>query len=173
MRFERLGLRQRDGVTCGPSVAIVASALLDRRYADNLGRPGWFAEEQARLHRRLNRLWPRGFGTTPWGMVRALSRHSALRYRWRFARGRTDPLLDVREAVLLGCPVPMLIGRFVPRHWVLVTQWSESGFLCWEPSSGRTVTVPADDVRRAGLQKVGFPRAFGFVLPARPALQRR
>src|SRR6476661_8805307 len=168
MRIEQVRLRQRDGVTCGPSVAIVGCALLDPDYATGLAEADWFAEEQGRLHRRVNRLWPRALGTTPVGMVRALSRHSAVRYRWRPARCRHDALLDVREAVLLGYPVAMLIGRVIPRHWVLLVDAPGSGgFRCYEPSSGDLRSVAAADIRAARLSGLGFPRAFAFVLPVR------
>jgi len=165
-RIEGLRLRQRDGVTCGPSVAIVGAALLDSGYAETLSDPAWFADEQGRLHRGLNRLWPRALGTTPWAVRRALSRHSAVRYRWRPARCRGDGLLDVREAVLLGYPVPMLVGSWLPRHWVLLVEVAgTSGFRCYEPSSGEIRTVGTADVRAARLTGVGFPRAWAFVLP--------
>jgi hypothetical protein len=81
---------------------------------------------------------------------------------------RSDRLLDVREAVLLGRPVPMLVGRFIPRHWVLLVNIvGTQAFQCYEPSSGelRTVTVAA--IRGAQLTGVGFPRAFAFVVPSR------
>lgn len=165
------GLRQRDGVTCGPSVAIVGAALLDSGYADALAEPDWFADEQGRLHRRLNRIWPRALGTTPMGMTRALSAHSAVPYRWRLARRRGDALLDVREAVLLGWPVAMLVGRFVPRHWVLLVDWRSGGFGCYEPTSGELRRVSALDIRAAALTRVGYPRVFAFVLPTRLAAQ--
>ena len=168
MRIEQVRLQQRDGVTCGPSVAIVGCALLDADYATGLAEADWFTEEQGRLHRRLNRLWPRALGTTPMGMVRALSRHSAVRYRWRPARGRRDALLDVREAVLLGSPVAMLVGRFIPRHWVLLVDATDTAaFRCYEPSSGDIRRVATDDIRTARLSGVGYPRAFAFVLPVR------
>ena len=164
----QLGLRQRDGVTCGPSVAIVGAALLDSRYGAALAEDGWFAEEQGRLHRRLNRLWPRALGTTPPAIRRALSRHSSVRYRWRPARCRGDGLLDVREAVLLGYPVAMLVGRIIPRHWVLLVDIAGTGgFRCYEPSSGAIRTVGSADIRGGRLTGVGFPRAFAFVLPRR------
>ena len=100
-------------------------------------------------------------------MARALSRHSAVRYRWRLARGRRDPLLDVRESVLLGYPVAMLVGGIIPRHWVLLTGTAgTTGFRCYEPSSGALRRIDADDIRGA-LTGVGFPRAFAFVLPRR------
>ncbi len=177
MTLSAVPLRQRDGVTCGPSVAIVACALLDEDYGAALGTAGWFDAEQDRLHRAVNRVWPRFLGTTPAAMARALSVHSAgrgtrYRYRWRW-RGRRERLLDVREAVLLGRPVPMVVGRFVPRHWVLLTEvlpvrpdGSEGpGFRCYEPSSGEISPVAADAIRRARLTGLGYPRPFAFVLP--------
>jgi hypothetical protein len=151
-------LRQRDGVTCGPSVAIVGAALLDPGYAD----------EQHRLHRRLNRLWPRALGTTPAATAAALSHHSARGYRWRCARGRGDRLTDVREALLLGYPVAMLVGGIIPRHWVLLVGFDDDGdFRCYEPSSGAVRRVTVADIRSGRLTAVGFPRPFCFVLPGR------
>src|ERR1700694_2815454 len=115
-----LHLRQRDGVTCGPSVAVVAGALLDPAYRAALMGPGahdvggagrarvrggpdrpavgaagraCFSGEQGRVHAQVNRLWPRWLGTTPMGMARAITAHSAplgVRYRWRLVRGRRD-----------------------------------------------------------------------------------
>lgn len=164
----RLRLRQRDGVTCGPSVAIVGAALLDAGYGAALTDPDWFAGEQGRMHRRLNRLWPRALGTTPWAVRRALSAHSPVRYRWRLSRCRGDGLLDVREAVLLGYPVAMLVGGRLPRHWVLLVGIAGTrGFRCYEPGSGEIRTVGTGDVRLGRLTGVGFPRAYAFVLPER------
>jgi hypothetical protein len=175
MTLPSIPLRQRDGVSCGPSVAIVGGALLDAEYASLLNAVDAFANEQARVHRAFNRIWPRFLGTTPAAVARALSVHSGLRgvrYRWRL-RARRDRLLDVREAVLLGWPVAMLVGRFVPRHWVLLTEVlpvdvsGNPGFRCYEPSSGAVRPVAADAIRRARLTGVGFPRPFAFVVPSR------
>ena len=55
MKFAALHLRQRDGVTCGPTVAVVAGALLDPGRQAGLSDPAWFADEQARVHAKLNR----------------------------------------------------------------------------------------------------------------------
>lgn len=167
-RFDvgRLPLRQRDGVTCGPSVAIVGAALLDPVYAEQLGVEGWFADEQGRLHRRLSRLWPRALGTTPLGVARALSAHSARRYRWRWACGKNDRLRDIREELLLGNPVAMLVGGFIPRHWVLLVGQDDGLDLrCYEPSSGQLRSVAISDIRAARLTTVGYRRPFCFVLP--------
>ena len=161
-------LRQRDGVTCGPSVAVTAGALIDAEYGAPLrdGEPEhaqtWFAAEQGRVHRAVNRVWPRALGTTPAGMARALSAHG-IAYRWRRA-GRS--LSDVVAAVSTGRPVAMLIGGVIPRHWVLLTEVEGSAMRCYDPGSGQRVWIPVADIRAARLRGLGFPRPFAFVLPA-------
>lgn len=159
-------LRQRDGVTCGPSVAVMAGALLDPTYRARLQgerAQQWFAEEQGRVHRSVNMLWPRALGTTPAGMARALSRYGT-RYRWRPA---AQALPQACAAVGDGWPVAMLIGAAIPRHWVLLTELNGSALRCYEPSSGRSIDVAIEDVRAATLKNIGFPRPFAFVLPQR------
>jgi hypothetical protein len=163
MKLSGLNLRQRDGVTCGPTVAVVAGALLGGDGAE-LADPAWFAEEQARVHAKVNRFWPRRLGTTPVGMARALTARGVW-YRWRLFRGRRDTLADVRRAVETGRPVAMLIGRIIPRHWVLVVEAGQRHWQCFEPSSGQVRRVETDAVRRSRLTGLGYPRPFAFVLP--------
>ena len=165
-------LRQRDGVTCGPSVAVMARAMLDAEYGAHAfsaraeHAQQWFSAEQGRVHRAVNVVWPRALGTTPAGVARAINVHSAVPYRWRPAR-RRDRLADVCAAVGKGLPVAMLIGSVIPRHWVLLTEVNGSTLRCYEPSSGRLVDVQTDDIRSGRLTGLGFPRSFAFVLPAR------
>ena len=153
-------------------MAVLAGALLDSGYRAGLsgadaGRE-WFADEQLRVHRLLNRVWPRALGTTPMGMARALtlrSRARGVRYRWRLSRGRRDALADVLEAAAADWPVPMLIGRHIPRHWVLIVDAPGDVLRCYEPSSGEVRTVGRDAVRSARLSTLGYPRCFAFVVP--------
>jgi hypothetical protein len=163
------GLRQRDGVTCGPTVAVVAGALLDPAYRAILDRAHLFDDEQRRVHRTVNRIWPRRLGTAPAGVARAINVHSPVRYRWRVFRGllpgRRDDLADVLRAVRSGRPVAMLVGRFVPRHWVLAVDAGGGRLHCYEPSSGQVRAVAVEAVRRGGLTGLGFPTPFAFVLP--------
>jgi hypothetical protein len=169
MKLAGLRLRQRDGVTCGPTVAVVAGALLDPAYrAAVLASDAHAAAEQARVHAEVNRVWPRRLGTTPRGMARAMSVHSSVRYRWRLFRGRRDKLIDVLSAVDAGWPAAMLIGRFIPRHWVLIVDATGSALQCYEPSSGQMRTVDVDAVRGARLVGLGYRRPFAFVLPREP-----
>jgi hypothetical protein len=164
---------QRDGVTCGPSVAVMAGALLDadygaRLFAANTDRAQqWFSAEQGRVHKAVNMVWPRALGTTPAGMARAITAHSrarGVRYRWRRVR-RDDALADVIAALAGGWPVAMLIGAVIPRHWVLFTELAGSALRCYDPATGLLQTVSADDIRAANLGALGFPRPFAFVLP--------
>ena len=168
MKLAALHLRQRDGVTCGPTVAVVAGALLDPGQRAELSDPAWFADQQARVHAEVNRIWPRRLGTTPTGMARALTAHSfpsGVRYRWRLFHGRRDKLSDVRRAVEADWPVAMLIGRFIPRHWVLIVEADGLQWQCYEPSSGKVRPVKVDAVRRSRLSGLGYPRPFALVLP--------
>ena len=156
-------LRQRDGVSCGPAVAVVAGARLDPHYAAVLTDDRRFADEQRRVHATVNRVWPRRLGLTPAGMARALSAHRP--YRWRLFRGERDELTDVTAAVSSGAPVAMLIGNVIPRHWVLLVGVDGDEFRCYEPSSGDLRPCNADAIRCGRLKRLGFPRAFAFAVP--------
>jgi hypothetical protein len=163
-------LRQRDGVSCGPAVAVMAGAIVDPAYGAEMARVGragtdW---EQGRVHRAANRIWPRGLGTTPRGIARAISAHSSLRgvrYGWRLLPGRRAALADVERAVALDWPVAMLVGGLIPRHWVLVVDVVGDAWHCYEPSSGEVRPVTRAAVRDARCTGLGFPRAFAVVLP--------
>lgn len=177
MRFAAGALRQRDGTTCGPAVAVMAGAMLDAGYGSALRDAetggAWFEREQQHVHAVVNTVWPRRLGMTPAGMARAITARSAehgVRYRWRWSRCRRDRLADVLSAVGAGWPVAMLIGRGVPRHWVLLVETSGGVLRCYEPTSGEVRSVPVDALRQGRLRGLGFARVFAFVLPARPAV---
>ena len=178
MKLAAMHLTQLHGVTCGPAVAVVAGALLDPAYLRKLtdqdeqtvGATGraWFAGEQRRIHLTVNRIWPRRFGTTPMGIARAISAHSArqgVRYRWRLWWGRRDGLADVLAAVDGHWPVAMLLGNVIPRHWVLMIARNAERVVCYEPSSGQVRAVELAAIRAARLTNVGYSRPFAFVLP--------
>jgi hypothetical protein len=168
MKLAGLHLRQRDGISCGPTVAVVAAALLRPEYGRLLHGPGgtsWFDAEQLRLHRAVNRVWPRRLGMTPCALAGAITRHSAVAYRWRPYRSKR--LDDVVAAVRGGFPVAMLVGNVIPRHWVLFVDIDPGGdqLHCYEPTSGTVRVVGRSAVRRARLTGLGYPRPFAFVLP--------
>ncbi len=177
MKLEGLRLRQRDNTTCGPSVAVVAGALVDPDYRAALTHSpqSWFDREQLRIHTEVNRVWPRMLGTTPMGIARALTTRTEIRgvrYRWRLFRGRRDRLADVLHDVESGWPVAMLVGRFIPRHWVLIVGVGGGALQCYEPSSGEVRRAEVVEVRRSRLSGLGYPRPFAFVLPSSKAATR-
>ena len=114
-------------------------------------------------------------GTTPKGIARALTTRTELRgvrYRWRLFRGRRDRLTDVRHYVAAGWPVAMLVGRFIPRHWVLIVGVSGETLQCYEPSSGEVRPTDVDALRHARLTGLGYRRPFAFVLPSSKSATR-
>jgi hypothetical protein len=144
--------------------------MIDPAYASTLvATPAALARETARIHLASNRVWPRRWGTTPWGVAAVISSHAAargVRYGWRTFRGRRDTLADVVAALDRGWPVALLIGRLVPRHWVLLTGHRASVFRVYNPASGRSRDVTADEMRR-GAVPLTFRRAFAVVLPGK------
>jgi hypothetical protein len=160
---------QTDGFTCGPTSALVAGALLDPAYAAALDTtPAGLAREQHRIHRTCNRCWPRRLGTTPWGVAAAISWHSrplGVRYGWRRLRGRRDDLADILATVETGWPVALLVGRAVPRHWLLLVDRLEPTTMrLYDPATGDLRQLTVDQVQQRGLRP-GYPRAFAVVLP--------
>jgi hypothetical protein len=177
MNLEGLRLRQRDSTACGPSVAVVAGALVDPAYRAALtdSARDWFDDEQLRIHAELNRVWPRMLGTTPMGITRAVTSRTEVRgvkYRWRLFRGRRDRLADVLSSVADGWPVAMLVGRFIPRHWVLIVGVNGETLRCYEPSSGDVRPANIDALRHSRLTGLGYRRPFAFVLPSSKAATR-
>ena len=173
MKLAGYRLRQRDGISCGPTVAVVAAALLDDGYRSQLqAGPGWFGTEQDMVHRLVNRVWPRRLGMTPPGVAAAIADRCAVPCRWRIARGllpdRADAIADVLDAVRSGAPVPMLIGHVIPRHWVLLVAVAGNRLRCFDPASGELREVTVSAVRQAQLEGLGFGRPFAFVLPIPP-----
>jgi hypothetical protein len=70
--------------------------------------------------------------------------------------------------------VALLIGNWLPRHWVLLVDRDrdddrplDGQLQCYEPSSGAVVSVPVTAIRRACLTGLGFPRAYSVVVPTR------
>ena len=168
-------LTQRDGTSCGAAVAVVAGALLDAGHIGALTGPAGrarFDAEQARVHASANRVWPRALGMTPAGLARAISTHVTARgrrYRYRTPWGWGDRVGEAMAQAAAGWPVAMLVGRVLPRHWVLIVGVDEGVLTCYEPSSGAVREVSEDAVRRARISGLGYPRPFAFVLPGPPS----
>src|SRR3954464_3491193 len=108
MKLSDLRLRQRDSTTCGPSVAVVAGALVDPDYRTALTESPrrWFDDEQLRVHADVNRVWPRMLGTTPMGGARALSTPTGPRRGGRPPRARRARGVAGRRLAVAAVPRP-------------------------------------------------------------------
>lgn len=173
-------LDQVDHTTCGSAVLLALAAWADPAELARLdgdvagGFGGRYDARQLQVHRETNRLWPRALGTTPWGMVAWLRRNvpAAGRYRVRLvddesAADVAAALAAVEAALDAGRPVPLLVGTFVPRHYVLALGRHGDGWRVYEPTTG---SVRAVDVTLVGARRLrpvlGFDRVHAVVLPS-------
>ncbi len=132
-----------------------------------------FDARQQQVHRESTRFWPRALGTSPWGMVSWLRRNvpAVGRYRVRLvddtaAADVDQALAQVGDALAAGRPVPLLIGGFVPRHYVLAVRADAQGWHVYEPGGGQVVVVEPDRVRGRTLAPLlGFARWHAALLP--------
>jgi hypothetical protein len=186
-------LDQVDQTTCGSAVLVALAAWAEPGELARLdglgvagaaagaagGAAGFGARYDARqreVHAQTNRLWPRALGTTPWAMVGWLRRHVAAAglYRVRLvddcAPADVGELREaVEQALGAGRPVPLLVGSFVPRHYVLVLgrlDGPDGGWRVYEPTSGSIRRLDPALVEQRRLAPVlGFDRLHAALLP--------
>lgn len=133
-----------------------------------------FDARQKQVHRESASFWPQALGTTPWGMVRWLRCHApaAGPYQVRLVDDTSvsdlvDALRAVGAALAFGRPVPLLVGPFLPRHYVMALGLHEGGWRVYEPTSGQVRALDLDLVRQRALGPVlGFDRLHAALLPA-------
>lgn len=190
-------LDQVDGTTCGSAVLVALAAWADPAELARLeaappaGQPlaggqtgaGGFGsrydERQKQVHRQTNRFWPQALGTTPWGAARWLRDHvpAAGTYRVRLvddtsAADVDDLLAAVDAALATGRPVPLVVGSFVPRHYVLALGAGGDGadgdgWRVYEPTSGQVRLLDRATLRERRLAPVlGFDRLHAVLLPS-------
>lgn len=126
---------QPDNRTCGPSVLVVAENL-DGPWPD-------FERQVLAMHRKVNLVWPRALGTTPWAVAREL-RKAGLGGRKvrRFRRAEV--------VAALPTPVPVYLGsRWVPRHVVLALENADDGLRVYDPARGAVVPIQASSWKKA------------------------
>jgi hypothetical protein len=187
-------LDQVDGTTCGSAVlvalaawaepaelerldgagrAAAGSSTISSMQSSTLGFGARYDVRQLQVHRESTKYWPAALGTSPWGMV-AWLRHNAPGagpYRVRLVDDSSAPDVDdaitaVDAALASGRPVPMLIGTFVPRHYVMATGAGPAAWRVYEPTSGEVREVPRDMVRaRSTAALLGFDRLHALLLP--------
>ena len=189
-RLAAATLRQPDATTCGAAVLVMARSISDPGYAELLATglhpltgyrlPGAiqerFAAEALAMHRRTTSSvdvrgaaqlpWPQKYGTPPWAVARQLSGSTGTPWQAKAISpwGRSGALKEIRSAAARQA-VPLFVGsRWIPRHVVLVL---DAGLRVYEPSSGRVVTITADDFVQARLSLAGWSNPWFSVLPAR------
>ena len=181
-------LDQVDATTCGSAVLVALSAWASKDEVERLDpdgpdpvvggiRQGFGARYDARqkqVHRETNRLWPQALGTTPWAMVRWLTRNApaAGRYRVRLVDDSSAqdvrPLVaEVGAALTVGRPVPLLVGTAVPRHYCLaLAVRDDGGWNVYEPTSAQVRTLDPELIGRRALAPVlGFDHLHAALLP--------
>jgi hypothetical protein len=170
--------RQPDQRSCGASVLVVERALRDEDYAR------WLSEEASRFgseslatHRRttgavtaagrLQLPWPRALGTPPWAVAGDLSASTGRRWAFRTVLRREPAWEALATAVAAGSPSPLYVGsRWIPRHVVLTVGASDGAVQCYEPGSGRVLTVTRDGFLTASFRLAGWTRPWFLIVPA-------
>jgi hypothetical protein len=140
-------LDQVDGTTCGSAVLIALAAWADpaetarldgdeaataatgagagARAGVAIGFGARYDARQKEVHRQSTRFWPRALGTTPWGMVGWLRRHSPAAGPYRVRLVDDVSAADVDDALACRC--------WWDRWCHGTTSWASA---CWETVDG-------------------------------------
>ncbi|TDW22023.1 hypothetical protein EV650_0855 [Kribbella kalugense] len=173
-------VQQPDDTSCGPMTILMARAISDPFYSlylttgDTTDRADAGAEqfqarltaEEHRIHAETNRFWPQSLGSTPLGMSNELNRYAAAlgtRYQARPADGST--LSDAAEAAGNGQPVPVLIGDWIPRHYILLIGRAGGDLIYYEPGYATVGHISEQDFVQGKIDVIGFHRIFAVVRP--------
>jgi hypothetical protein len=177
-------LDQVDGTTCGSAVLVALAAWADPAEVNRLEAPrgkslvgagfgSRYDARQKQVHGETNRFWPQALGTTPWGAARWLRDHAPAAGRYRVRLVDDASAVDVAQVIdtvataLAGRPVPLLVGSFVPRHYVLALRADGDGWRVYEPTSGQVRRLDLAAVRERRLAPVlGFDRLHAVLLPS-------
>jgi hypothetical protein len=178
-------VEQTDDTTCGSMTILVARAVTDPLYAlylttgDSADRADASAAhfqarltaEEHRIHNATNRFWPQWLGSTPAGLSSELNRHAdalGARYEPRLVTGAgdTSALRDAVEAAGNHQPVPVLIGNWIPRHYILLIGRDGSDLLVYEPGYATVDRVSAQSFLDGKIDLIGFHHIYSVVTPA-------
>ena len=169
--------RQPDQRSCGASVLVVERALRDEEYARQLVEGRGFRDDVLAAHRRttgvktaagrLQLPWPRALGTPPWAIANELGAVTGRDWMWRPAVFRRAAGLErLVAAVGDGSPCPAYVGStLLPRHVVLVVAVDGENLRCYEPNSGRVLTVTHSQFLAGGFRLAGWTTPWFVVVP--------
>jgi hypothetical protein len=181
-------VRQIDDTTCGSTSLLVARAMADPLYDLYLttgdstdpaaATPAQFqarvAAEEQRIHDATNVVWPKSFGTSPWGVRDELNRYvgaTATTYDTRLfvgtRGGRINPAFrDAVTAVDSGRPVPVLIGDVLPHHYVLMVGHRGSDMLFYDPGYAEVVVVSEQAFLGGDVSTLGYRHIMAVITPS-------
>lgn len=183
---------QPDPTTCGSASLVTAKMVNDPVYAlkvmtgydattgldDGAGSGGdvvhkRFGDEATVMHDRTNMVWPERLGTSPWGAAEQMSDGSGVSGT-EYGVHLADPANSggeferIAATVQSGQVVPLYVGDgLVPRHVVLAVGSQGDSLQIYEPSTGKTYSVPRSELAN-DRAKEGFGRwseYWGAVLP--------
>ncbi|MFD7159081.1 hypothetical protein ACFV9C_31105 [Kribbella sp. NPDC059898] len=174
-------VQQPDDTSCGPMTILMARALADPLYAlylttgDSTDRANAAAEqfqarltaEEHRIHAETNRFWPQRLGSTPLGISNELNRYAdALGTRYRARLADRPALAEAADAAGNGYPVPVLIGDWIPRHYILLIGRAGADLLYYEPGYATVGSLNEQDFLHGKLAVIGFHRSYAVVTPS-------
>lgn len=176
-------VEQTDDTTCGSMTVLMARAMTDPLYAlylttgDSTVRADAAAEQfQARLtteehhiHDATNRFWPQRLGSTPAGLSAELNRHAdalGASYKPRLVTGDKSALADAVDAAGSGQPVPVLIGGWIPQHYILLIGVDGADLVFYEPGYATVDRVEKQSFLDGKIDVVGFHHIYAVVTPS-------
>jgi hypothetical protein len=174
-------VQQPDDTSCGPMTILMARAMADPLYAlylttgDSTDRvdagPEQFqarlTAEEHRVHAATNRFWPQRLGSTPLGISNELNRYAdALGVRYRPRLADRSALTDAALAAGNGHPVPVLIGDWIPRHYILLIGRAGGDLLFYEPGYATVGSLNEQDFLHGKLNVIGFHHIYAVITTA-------
>ncbi|MFI6826452.1 hypothetical protein ACIBG5_05085 [Kribbella sp. NPDC050241] len=179
-------VQQTDNTSCGSMTILMARAMADPLYAlylttgDSTDRSDASAEhfqarltaEEHRIHDATNRFWPKRLGSTPAGVSTELNRHAdalGTRYKSRLVTGTggKPALEDAVKAAGSHQPVPVLIGDWIPRHYILLIGREGSDLLFYEPGYATVDRISAQSFLDGKIDVIGFHHVYAVITPTR------
>jgi hypothetical protein len=173
-------VQQPDDTSCGPMTIMMARAISDPYYSlylttgDSTDRADAGAEqfqarltaEEHRIHAETNRFWPQRLGSTPLGISNELNRYAgALGTRYQARLADRSALADAADAAGNGQPVPVLIGDWIPRHYILLIGRAGSDLTYYEPGYATVGHLNEQDFVRGKINVIGFHHINAVVRP--------
>ncbi len=169
-----------DDTSCGPMTVLMARAMADPYYAlylttgnstdrSDAGADQFQARltaEEHRVHAATNRFWPERLGSTPFGMSEELNRYAgALGTRYQAQLAARSTLANAAEAAGDGHPVPVLIGDWILRHYILLIGRTGDDLTYYEPGYATVGHLSEQAFEHGKINVIGFHHIYAIDQP--------